>query len=309
MTARRLHLFQPDLPGESGTTFSEILAAFLTDQQSELNPETFADRRRTGEKFAQDFGIRSYKTIRPSEVKAWILGRPEWKEKNTRWAALLALKRIFNWALLDRMIDFNPIAGLSLPRGRTGQATAEREFQTMLRGTDAYFRRPLIFLRATGCRPQDFRNLEWPWIDWLRSVAVIPPDKHKTGKKTGKPKILPLTRTAIKLLVWLRRRCEGLGHVFLNSQGKPWTRVAIAQRMLAIRQNTGLAKSVKLHGVRHLFGTAGVGRGGNIKLISQALGHDRVSTTEQFYLHLEAREIEAILEAAELAAKRPDRIK
>jgi integrase len=260
-----------------------------------------------GERFVADFGNRLPSTIRPSEVKSWIHSRQEWRMAATRWGVLICLNRIFNWAINDRWITFNPLRGLSLPRGEPRRATTEAEIQTMLRHSPPHVRRALVFLRATGCRPGEMASLEWFWIDWEKHFAAIPKNRHKTGNKTGKPRYIPLPQVAMKLLAWMRRRCEQKGRVFRNSFGNPWTRIGLSQLLQRIRgqavlAGTPLPLAATFHGIRHLYATLGIVASGNIKLVSQALGHQNVRTTESYYAHLEGSP--ALIEAAEAASKR-----
>src|SRR5579864_2056541 len=129
------------------TTVSEIVNALLLDQKSELKASTYADRKRVGTAFAESFGKRKAESIRPSEVKAWILSNPKWKGATTHWGVLLSVKRFFNWAMRDGMIDKNPILGLRLPQGDPRRSTTDEEVQIMLRSTDPCFRRFICFLR------------------------------------------------------------------------------------------------------------------------------------------------------------------
>jgi integrase len=49
-----------------------------------------------------------------------------------------------------------------------------------------------------------------------------------------------------------------------------------------------------LHSIRHAFGTRHAKKaGGNIKLVSMAMGHSSVLTTEKYYVHL-SKDAEAI---------------
>jgi integrase len=298
-----LHAFDPAaLPAAGEPTIAAIVEAYLVDQVTELTPDAYAERARLGRLFAAEFGSATPGRIRPSLVKAWILGRPEWKRASTRKGILQAVKRLFNWAVDDRWIGSNPLKGLSLPCGDGRRATSEAELQAMLRHSGAELRRLLVFLRATGARPGEAAALDWEWIHWDLHVAVIPKGSHKTGKKTGKGREVPLPAVAYRLLAWLRRRVLiDSGPVFVNSRGRRWTGSALGQRLTAIRAAGGLPAEATFHGLRHLFGTCGVKRG-NLKLVSKAMGHAKAATTETFYCHLDLDP--ALLEQAELAAVR-----
>jgi integrase len=306
-----VHLFDPGSPDPSGiTTIADLVAAFLADQKTELSDSTFKDRERIGKRFAAEFGRRPPITLRPSEVKAWIFANPKWQKPTTRWGVLNNVQRIFNWSVLDGQIERNPIKSLRLPLGDPRRSTTEAEFQAMLRASDALFRRPLVFMRAVGCRPGQMASVEWEWIEWDLGIIVVPKHKHKAGKRTKKPLVIILTRVAMKLLLWLQKRSDGMGVVFRSRRGHRWSRVGLSKRLDQIRQRTGISPEACFHGIRHLAGSTGIRRGGNLKLISKGMGHASTGVTERFYVHLDVsrEDIEAIRAEMELAAKRPGRL-
>jgi len=307
-----LSLFDPAGPEPGPTTIEAVVRAYLADAKTELAKTTHADRRRVGLAFAAAFAGRQAETLRPSEVKAWILGRPEWTKPTTQWGALNVVKRILNWAVDDRLLRLNPVKKLRLEQGEPRRPTSEWEFQVMLRASSPCFRRVLCFLRSEGCRPQDVRELEWPWIVWQLGVAIVPKTRHKTGRQTKKDKVMVLTPYGVKLLLWLQRQTvQRTGKVFLNQAGRPWTRTAFGQRLQEIRRKTGLAAAATLHGIRHLAGTTVAREGGSIMLLSKGMGHASTGVTEKFYVNLGLAEndIDAIRKTMLLGARRPRRIK
>jgi len=58
-----------------------------------------------------------------------------------------------------------------------------------------------------------------------------------------------------------------------------------------------------LHGIRHLFGTLGVKRIGNLKLVSKSLGHASTIITEKHYVHIDEADVEALREISEAAGR------
>lgn len=314
-----LSLFQPGEQPKTPTV-ATVVRAFLADQKTELNPSTYADRSRVCARFVADFGEREAETLRASECKAWILAKEEWQAANTRWGVANVLKRVMNWAVRDRLLRLNPIVGLRLPTGEPRRPTSEWEFQKMLAASSPCFRRVLIFLRATGCRPQDVRELCWEWINWHLRAIIIPSDKHKTGKRTRKPKVIVLppdafdpsaAGTAERLLHWLERPlAKPSGHVFRNTKGGQWTREAFSNHLLWIRKRTGIDAGATLHGIRHLVGTATMRDGGNLLMLSKGLGHASTAITERHYVNLglNLEDLEAIRQTMQRGARRPRRV-
>lgn len=131
----------------------------------------------------------------------------------------------------------------------------------------ARFRQILVFLRFTGCRPGEARRLQWRDIDLEHRVIVL--RRHKTAKKTRRPRVIPLHSVALKLLTFVRRLNQPGEHVFLTHRKTPWHRVSLAQRLRRVRQAAGVAEDAKLYGLRHRFGTTAILRGVDLKTLSE----------------------------------------
>lgn len=110
---------------------------------------------------------------------------------------------------------------------RTGRA------QTGLkRRFDRLFVLMLWFQRMTGCRPGETYRLLWVDIHWTENLAIIPPERHKTGKITGKPRTLYLGSKAIRLLRFLERLPgRHPDHVFTHIKGKATARATQKERV------------------------------------------------------------------------------
>src|SRR5205807_1815731 len=80
------------------------------------------------------------------------------------------------------------------------------------------------------------------WKNWDERNGVLVLHRHKTSRRTGKPRIIPLPACVSKLLGYLKRR-QGGGPddpVFLNTWGRPWTDDHLAGYMADVRERAGL---------------------------------------------------------------------
>jgi hypothetical protein len=83
-----------------------------------------------------------------------------------------------------------------------------------------------------GCRPGETASMRWSDLRIEEACVVL--KEHKTARKTGLPRVIPLVPTTIKLLLWMKsRHPSGSGaqsHVFTNGRGKrPQSRMAVTQ--------------------------------------------------------------------------------
>src|SRR5205823_4560702 len=97
-----------------------------------------------------------------------------------------------------------PFHGLKGSKGQGGRPMSDEEYRTIMNNSPALFRRYVMFLRYTGCRPNECSRLRWSNIDFERSVAIL--QEHKTAKKTGAARMLVLPPVIVRLLKWIRER-------------------------------------------------------------------------------------------------------
>lgn len=258
--------------------------------------------------FSKEFGAKRVRDVKPIDFLRWLKGNPSWKSAHSRRNTLKSIKAVFNWGVRMDVIDKNPIQFVSVPAGDRRRPVSDDEFQILLRHADPVFRRVLVFLRMTGCRPGELASMRWPDVDWAQNVVVL--RRHKTVKKTGKPRVLYLTPVLVKLLRWLE--CRSVAHlhraalarlngsmpaaavngsapaeyerVFLSSRGHRLSTQQLAKWFHELRQQAGLPAECHCYGLRHAFATNALKRGVSIKLVAELLGHYSVRTTE-YYTH------------------------
>ncbi len=289
--ASQRHIFDAD----PEPTCGQLVDLYLCVKGPKWTPDTLRGRRAILEAFrasaaAEDgptFGALRPSQLRPSDLESWVASRPQWRKQNSRWGAALAVKALLNWAVKDLRIVRNPFVGSDVELGDRRRATTPEEYRGLLRGGTPRFRQVVVFLRFAACRPQDVRSIRWEWVDWARDRVVIPAAAHKTGRKTRKSKVVYLLPAARRLLAWLRRRNpEATGPCFVNGKcGSAWSRSALGGQLKTARRRGRVAKEATLHGLRHLFATEWIERGGSLKMLSEYLGHCGSQVTERYYVH------------------------
>jgi integrase len=171
------------------------------------------------------------------------------------------------------------------------------EFRSLLRASTRDFKTLLFALRMTGCRPKEARTLTWDRVQEDRWVLA----QHKTVHKTGKPRVIYLTRPVQKLMAVLRRGATG-PFVFLNRRKKPWTGNAIRLRIQRLKKKLNLRKDLCVYEARHAFGTSAVVNGVDVATVAELMGHTSLEMVSRVYLHL-ATEQTHLREAVERATK------
>lgn len=133
----------------------------------------------------------------------------------------------------------------------------------------------LRLLILTGCRLGEILSLRWDHVD-LENGQLDLPDS-KTGEKT-----VYLGTAAVTVLKAIVPHSDnpyvivgGKAGDHLKDLQKPWRK---------IRASAGL-EDVRIHDLRHTFGSAGVNDGMSLPIVGKLLGHTRPETTAR-YAHL-----------------------
>jgi integrase len=180
----------------------EIFDLYLRLEGSKVGERHREEVNRLLALFARDHGDKPVCALKPADLLLFIQAHPEWKEWTIK-RVVAVVKRPFNWAVKMQELRYNPLAGVTHAAGERRRPMTDAEFRTLQCNTTAVFRRVLVFLRLTGARPGELAMAQWSDLDLERGVLTL--RRHKTVKKTRRPRIVPLTPALVKLLIWLRR--------------------------------------------------------------------------------------------------------
>ncbi len=111
--------------------------------------------------------------------------------------------------------------------------------------------------------------------------------------KGSKERLVPIGRPAIgAVAIYLRElrpRLEhgaGQGVLFLNSRGRPLSRMGAWKILRKYVDMAGISKTVTPHTLRHSFATHLLEGGADLRAVQEMLGHADISTT-QIYTHVD----------------------
>jgi integrase len=282
----------------SQQTVTSVIDEYL--KQAKLAASTLAMRKPYLNSFKAFNGRRRVDDCLPDHMEEWLEAHPEWVSDWTKNGAIRNVQVAFNWAAGKKLVKnrtlirANPFRGVNHRTGAPRRDMSQEEFQAIFRSTSgknwmkptpgARFRRVLIFLWYTGCRPSEASCLTWDKIDFKKRIAIIKEHKTSRTQKTPQPRVIPLHPIVLRLLAWIQRQDEGK-RVFLTHKKTAWNKDTLAQRLRRAREAAGVPDDVKLYCTRHAFGTRGVMNGVDLKSLSAVMGHTSVRTCEN-YIHL-----------------------
>jgi integrase len=174
--------------------------------------------------------------------------------------------------------------------GRVGAALAEAEKNETEPAEAIAAIRLLLF---TGARLSEILTLEWSFVDWKLGALVLP--DSKTGFKTIALNA-PAREVLEKLPVLEGNKYVLPGHrkhQHFVSLGHIWDRI----------RKTAEIPDVRIHDLRHSYGSVGAAAGLGLPVIGALLGHTEASTTQR-YAHLAQDPLKA---ATEMIGQRIDK--
>ena len=223
--------------------------------------------------------------------------------------ARVALQR----ATKKRLVPYNPAKDADPPR----YSTSEREYRVLSEEeVGAFFeaavgdRFEAFFVVAvlSGARPAELRALAWQdlalgddggtaMMHRTVSQARGGPPVIRNTTKTGKGRSVPLLPEAVASIKAHRKRqneerlasaglWEDQGLVFPDAWGGIMRRENLARRHFKpILEKAGLPKEIRVYDLRHSFGTLWVEWGGDYSALQKIMGHARIETTFNNYVH------------------------
>lgn len=237
----------------------------------------------------------------------------EWSESHLYWIAttirgFLATAKE-NTGMPDREVD-SLIPKTKYSRERKLPTTYKREeLQRLLSVVDrnsAKGKRDYLTLALAityGWRVGDIVGLKFSHIDWERNIISFP--QEKTGETIESP-LLPHIGNAIIDYIRNGRPDSDSGFVLVchlsSVRGRPLTTAnvnALISRCMEKANIEGWQE--KMHGphtLRHSLATNMLSDGTPLPIISNALGHESISTTEIYAKASSAKTTEAIVKAA-----------
>jgi len=192
---------------------------------------------------------------------------------------------------------------------KTDFYTAE-ESERLLAQLDGQLHTLVLTALRTGMRRGEMLALKWACVDFLHSTIRVESSdwQGKLGPtKTGRPRVVPLSKELTKALERHRRHSLESEFVFCNEDGSPLRFTQIKRPLYAACKAAGLPK-VQWHAFRHTFASQLVMAGVSLRAVQELLGHQSFDMTLR-YSHLSpnilSEAVEKLTEMGEKAKAAP----
>lgn len=198
---------------------------------------------------------------------------------------LSAARTFFSKAVEWKYIDESPMRRIKSPRlpKRLPRYFAPEEIKQLFEKAPPYWREVFLIYLYTGMRRAELTNLKWSDV---RGGMIIVKDP-----KEGREKIIPIAPPVQMALDRLPRDSERV---------VKWSPSWVWENFKRTAEAAGLHES-KLHRLRHSFATYLLDATGDLKGVSELMGHSTVQTTE-IYLDILGKKKRATIEKLDFSS-------
>jgi tyrosine recombinase XerC len=227
------------------------------------------------------------------------------RQKSTIARKLAALRSFYEFGVRKRWIAENPAKVLARPRQdqKVPSFLSEDETAALLdlprstRPLDLRDKAILELIYATGIRVSELVGIETPDLHFGERLVRV----RGKGKKE---RIVPFGGKAREALEEYRRVRAGLAEgggppgggvgggeaFFLNYRGGRLTTRSVQRMVRKYIRRTAVARKISPHSLRHSFATHLLGRGADLRVIQELLGHATLATTQK-YTHVDLQQL------------------
>lgn len=268
-------------------TWSEWHTECIKRMRLELMPSTVVGYERQLQIWVHPhWADKEISTITKSDVYDLIFNRCEGIESQyTKRNILKMMKRIFQLAVEEGVLDRNPSTGVSVRVSEVIQkvlTNAEAEiFLKEAKDVNHRFYPVWAFALMTGMRSGEMFALRWTDIDFeARTISVSRQWTSKNGfcpTKTRKSRIVPISEDLLLFLKELRLKHKPQEDFVLPRLGE-WEHGEQARVTREFCATIGITP-VKFHDLRATFITNLLARGESLARVMSIVGHSELKTT------------------------------
>jgi integrase len=259
---RYLKLAEKETPGQTYTLRKRLLMDFCTGKTA------------SGKRIHKGYGSLPVADLIGNDIQEWFDAH-SWT--GTRRMAFQAIRRAILRCKKLGLVKENPIKGFVVDPAHARDAFFDDTTIAAIEATAspalADFVRALI---ATGARPGEVARLEKRHVemDDGKMSWRFPPTEHKTGKKTGKDRVIPVNAAIADLV----RGKTGKGPIFRNTKGGIWTPTGLKTAFARLRKQLAkkgikLSKDQTMYAARHTFAQRQIAKGVSQNILAEQMGN------------------------------------
>ncbi len=276
---------------EKGPLLSDVAWEWREEHFKNITYGTRQSYTKPFKRILEYFDGQYIKDIAPSEIDKFIkyLSLDQHLAYGTVCIPLSVLRMIFNYAVLNDILPYNPTESVTIPKGlkkTKRRAPTEQEIKVVKESIGKPFGLFYFFVLYTGCRRGEVLALQFKDIDYTNKVIHITKSLYFTSRTSE----LKGTKTEsgkrdVPLLDVLRDKLpKGKPNEFLFGGKQPLSRARYVMAFKKYQKETGL--EITPHNLRHGYATILYDAGIDIKTAQRLLGHANYQITMDTYTHI-----------------------
>lgn len=252
--------------------------------------------------FCDELKINSIEKINTRHIKSYLMILNEKRySKSSVARKLSALRKLFDFAIKNDIINSNPVKKISNPKvqRKLPETISSNYYEEILKTIEKKIENPeqqkrdkAIFELLYGCalRVSELCNLNLEDIDVKkRNIRIL--------GKGAKVRIVPLgTKSVPIILDYLNSRKDNNNALFVDDEGKRINRFFVYRLVKNFLKETEMKKKSP-HVLRHSAATHMLDRDADLLAVKEILGHENLSTT-QIYTHVSIERLKKIYKQA-----------
>ncbi len=264
--------------------FDYIAASYLNGANADSTTEFRINH------FKTEFAGRDISTINAIDIEN-ALRKLQGKSQRTLTRYLQSLNRVFEFAIGNRITDYNPCRYVRIPKAKPPKertALTEDERKAIDTCTHRYGLAARIMMYC-GLRRGELTALLWSDID-LNGRTITVSKSYSFKEKAVKPpktksgiRIIPIPQNLLTELQSVKHKKNS--YVIVNEQGMPMKETDWQYGNKHICQDLGF--TFTWHQLRHTYATILHSAGVDAITAKELLGHSDIETTLGIYTHLD----------------------
>jgi integrase len=227
-------------------------------------------------------------SLTPARLDRYAAIRTKTVKQVTIHREISDVRAILRWSVHRKLIASNPLEGFEMPKLDNARITppSKAEFYAILQCAVPHLKRAMLISWFTGLRPgkEELLTLRWSACDFIAGTIDI-----TSAQKNGLPsRMVPLHATILELLKRWYKEDQGIEHGYIiHYNGQPVDSLKTAWKNA--KERAMIQRRLRMYDLRHSFTTTLLGKGADIKAVSQILGHSSLDMTLAVYYHVDSK--------------------
>ena len=260
--------------------------------------------------FCKQRSINGADCFTPGHIRSFLAAlSAKHPARNTILRKIASLRSLAHYLLEQGQITQNPFKLLPspkreklLPKFLTVPETERLLDSAAEKGRYAARNKALFeLIYSSGLRRSEVTGLKIADVDFFNGVV-------KVLGKGNKERFVPVTDSALKAIkdyLSTRKNPQVQEALFLNKNGTPLTGDGLAYIFKNLAIQSGVARKVSPHSLRHSFATHLLNNGCDLRSLQEMLGHKSLAAT-QVYTHVSLEKLKSVYQHAHPKNKEPE---